>query len=80
SGSWTSGTAITYTIDELALGTYTFEITANDASGNSASDTVSVTVQEKPGGGGAPSFELPLALLSLLGVFLFKRRRTQIKQ
>ncbi|MCH8907866.1 MAG: hypothetical protein IH840_12330, partial [Candidatus Heimdallarchaeota archaeon] len=44
SGSWSSGTAIILDIDGLGVGIYTFVITVLDIAGNSASDTVVVTV------------------------------------
>ncbi|NVM01527.1 MAG: hypothetical protein HWN67_04295 [Candidatus Helarchaeota archaeon] len=46
SGSWTSGSLITISVDGLPIGTYTFICTVNDTTGNSASDTVIVTVSD----------------------------------
>jgi hypothetical protein len=43
-GSWVSGTAITFDVDGLAEGVYTFTIEVIDQKGNTASDTVIVTV------------------------------------
>jgi len=43
--TWTSGTVISYNIpDGFAAGVYTYSITFTDGSGNSVSDTVTVTV------------------------------------
>ncbi len=44
--SWSSGTAVSYSIDGLALGSYTIVITFLDASSNSVSDTVTITVTD----------------------------------
>jgi uncharacterized membrane protein len=44
SGDWVSGEAITINLDTLSGGEYTFVITVSDESGNTASDTVVVTV------------------------------------
>ena len=45
SGTWTSGVAITLSnIDGLSLGTHTFNITVYDSSGNSYTDTITITV------------------------------------
>ncbi len=53
--SWTSGLAINYNIpDGFTPGEYTYIITFTDESGNSISDTVTVTIEEEvvtPGGG-----------------------------
>jgi len=53
--SWTSGLAITYDIpNDFAPGEYTYIITFTDQTGNSISDTVTVTIEEEdvtPGGG-----------------------------
>ncbi|UCG89575.1 MAG: hypothetical protein JSU57_03630, partial [Candidatus Heimdallarchaeota archaeon] len=46
SGSWTSGNAFLVDIDGLAVGLYNFTVVCVDASGNSNSDTVWVTVEE----------------------------------
>ena len=47
--TWISGNAITYNIpDGLAPGVYVYNITLTDLYGNSFSDLVSVTVEEKP--------------------------------
>ncbi len=49
--TWISGNAITYNIpDSLAPGVYVYNITLTDLYGNSFSDLVSVTVEEKPSG------------------------------
>ncbi|MHA1909107.1 MAG: phospholipase D-like domain-containing protein, partial [Candidatus Thorarchaeota archaeon] len=44
SGDWVSGEEISINLDNLASGEYTFVITVTDESGNTASDTVLVTV------------------------------------
>ena len=44
SGSWTSGSPITVSVDGLSIGSYTYTITVNDGDGQSASDSVTVTV------------------------------------
>ncbi len=44
--AWTSGNAITYNIpDGFAPGVYTYNITFTDESGNSISNTVTVTIR-----------------------------------
>jgi ABC-type transport system substrate-binding protein len=45
SGSWTSGD-IRHSIDDLAIGTYVFELAVNDTRGYSATDTLFVYVSE----------------------------------
>jgi hypothetical protein len=57
SGSWESNTAITISIDGLALGSYTFELIVNDTHGEIASDTVILTVVNSP-----PSLNSPADL------------------
>ncbi|MFW9914506.1 MAG: right-handed parallel beta-helix repeat-containing protein [Candidatus Thorarchaeota archaeon] len=47
SGTWTAGTPITLELDVLAVGVYNFTIVITDASGNSVSDTVIITVAEE---------------------------------
>ncbi|MFX0134962.1 MAG: hypothetical protein ACFFDN_15075 [Candidatus Hodarchaeota archaeon] len=49
SGVWTSGVNITYTLTALGVGIYTFVCGVNDSYGNSASDTVIVTVNDTTG-------------------------------
>ncbi|MCY3414012.1 MAG: right-handed parallel beta-helix repeat-containing protein [Candidatus Heimdallarchaeota archaeon] len=56
SGSWTSGLAITFDIDGLGLGVFTYQITFYDTSSNSASDTVIVTVYD----GTSPTIDTPI--------------------
>ena len=46
SGDWTSGTPITFSVDNLAVGSYTFTIIISDLAGNTASSNVTVTVQD----------------------------------
>jgi surface protein len=45
--AWTSGTPVSYSVDDYTVGSYTVIITFFDASGNSVSDTVIVTVTEQ---------------------------------
>ncbi len=44
SGSWTSGSPITISVDGLSAGTYTYTCNVNDGDGLSDSDSVTVTV------------------------------------
>lgn len=46
SGSWTSGVPITINIDGLTVGSYDYTINVTDASNNTATDTVIVTVED----------------------------------
>ncbi|MBN2149920.1 MAG: hypothetical protein JW839_00610 [Candidatus Lokiarchaeota archaeon] len=43
-GSWVSGTTVPINVDGLAVGTYTFQMNANDGLGGSVQDEVLVTV------------------------------------
>jgi parallel beta-helix repeat protein len=47
SGTW-AGSRIIYSLDGLSLGTYSFELTVYDGSGNSASDSVTITILDVP--------------------------------
>jgi hypothetical protein len=47
SGAWTAGTPIVLELDILTVGVYNFTIVITDASGNSVSDTVIITITEE---------------------------------
>jgi len=82
---WTSGNAINYNIPNgFSPGVYTYNITFTDESGNSISDTVTVTIvddDDEPPGGAIP-FEL-IIIASVIGggavigvaVVVFMRRK-----
>ena len=82
---WTSGNAINYNIPNgFSPGVYTYNITFTDESGNSISNTVTVTIvdDDEPPGGTIP-FEL-IILASVIGggavigvavVILLRRKR-----
>jgi parallel beta-helix repeat protein len=57
SGVW-DGTSITVSVDGLALGIYNYSLVINDTSGNSASDTVFITVVDNT----APTMDRPVDL------------------
>jgi len=46
SGSWSSGSPITVSVDDLSIGTYTYTCTVSDGDGQTDSDSVIVTVSE----------------------------------
>ena len=48
SGTWTSGSHITYNVDGLAIGVYNFTLFANDTDGYYTVDTAYVTVSDVP--------------------------------
>lgn len=65
-GSWTNGN-FSISVDGLDVGTYNFKFTITDTSGNSARDTVIVTVEKGKSGGGF----LPVSLFSaIMGIML----------
>ncbi len=64
SGSWTSGAAITESLDGLAVGTYNYTIVLIDIAANTVTDQVIVTVQA----GGLPSFITDNLLYIAIGV------------
>ena len=81
---WTSGVAITYNIpDGFSPGVYTYNITFTDESGNSISNTVTVTIKSIPGG--ALPFELIIiasvigggAVIGVAVVILLRRKRKE---
>jgi len=55
SGSWTSGVPITINVDGLTVGSYNYTIVVTDASNNTATDTVIVTVEDTT----APAVDSP---------------------
>lgn len=66
SGSWTSGDSIVLDLDDFEVGEYTCIITAYDIAGNSAMDSVLVTVTAA--GGGIPDFIMDNLLYIAIGV------------
>jgi len=46
SGSWTSGSPITVSVDGLSVGSYTYTITVSDGDSQTASDSVTVSVSD----------------------------------
>ncbi len=72
SDSW-AGDNITINVDGLAIGVYLYTCTVNDTIGQSASDTVMVTVTEPEEDGGFPwvGFGLALALIGLAAVIIY---------
>jgi len=79
--AWISGVAITYNIPEVfGIGIYTYNITFSDESGNSISNTVTVTINSTPEG--AIPFDL-IIIASVIGggavigvaVVIFIRRK-----
>lgn len=90
-GSWTSGTSVTLTLDNLPVGVHTYTITFTDMDGNSVSDSVTITVNAGNGTGtvsasqtsketaltGAPGFELTslFAMMVITGAIIVYRRR-----
>lgn len=85
SGSWNSGDTITYDVSSFSIGTYNVVLNATDSAGNSATDTVQVTVEdeiastttttteEEPSG--TPGFEILISLLTIIAIGVYKRRR-----
>ncbi len=82
SGSWISGDDIVLDLDDFEVGEYTCIITANDIAGNSATDSVLVTVTAA--GGGIPDIIMDNLLyiaigagaIVLIGVVVLLRRRS----
>jgi hypothetical protein len=75
--SWTSDTRINYIIpDDLAAGVYTFNITVNDSSGNSASATITVTVNN-PTGEAIPfgNVFLLITALTIISLIIISKKR-----
>ncbi|MEX2720580.1 MAG: hypothetical protein Q6362_004075, partial [Candidatus Wukongarchaeota archaeon] len=72
SDSWAGGN-ITVNVDGLAIGVYLYTCTVNDTIGQSASDTVMVTVKAPEEDGGFPwvGFGLALALIGLAAVIIY---------
>jgi len=65
-GTWSSGgDAISIEVDNLASGTYNFTMIVEDASGNSASDSVIVTVVEDTTTTGGGPFGLPETIFGI---------------
>ncbi len=74
-GTWVSGTAITFDVTGWEIGDYEVVITVNDGLGDSVSDTVIVSVTKESGG--IPGYSIGLLLIALLGTatFLIKKRK-----
>ncbi|MFX0061103.1 MAG: ABC transporter substrate-binding protein [Candidatus Hermodarchaeota archaeon] len=80
-GAWTSGMAITVSIDGLAVGTYNYTITVTDSGLNSVTDTVMVTVTAPTTTPGFEEVSFLIGLLILsLGTLLYKRRKKAEKR
>ena len=83
SGTWISSSPIIYNVDNLDAGSYVFVMTVSDDAGNSASDTVVVTVEVGgfPGGNDPTlSFMTPVllsivGLVALVAIFVIFQRR-----
>ncbi|MFX1345054.1 MAG: hypothetical protein ACFFBC_15125 [Promethearchaeota archaeon] len=78
---WSSGIAVTYNIpDGLGIGLHTYEINFTDSSGNSQSDTVIFTVEEKSEAAEViPGYGLPIifgvvTLVSIGLIVIMKKR------
>ncbi|MBY9007142.1 MAG: cellulase family glycosylhydrolase [Candidatus Lokiarchaeota archaeon] len=83
SGSWSSGDSITVSIDGLSVGIYQYTCTVNDGSGNNATDSVYVIVDDAVHQDGViPGYDLFIFLVSfwitvLAMIYLRKRRQQQ---
>ena len=80
--AWTSGVAITYNIpDGFAAGVYTYNITFSDESGNSISDTVTVTINSgvpSPPAGGIPFGNVFLIFIGISVIYLIFAKKRKI--
>jgi hypothetical protein len=75
---WASNTPVVYNIpDGFALGVYTYNITFTDESGNSISNTVTVTIVDDDGGG-IPFGNFFLIFIGLSVIFLIFAKKRQI--
>ncbi|MBY9007143.1 MAG: hypothetical protein KGD63_10320 [Candidatus Lokiarchaeota archaeon] len=83
SGSWSSGDSITVSVDGLSVDNYQFTCTVNDGSGNNATDSVYVIVDDVVHQDGViPGYDLFIFLVSfwitvLAMIYLRKRRQQQ---
>ncbi|MBA7555850.1 hypothetical protein ES705_48542 [subsurface metagenome] len=77
---WTSGSAISYNIpDGFSPGVYTYKITFTDESGNSISNTVTVTiVDDETPGGAIPIGNVFLIFIGLSVIYLIFTKKCQI--
>ncbi len=84
SGSWVTGTPISYSLDGLEIGDYVFNLLVQDLSGNSVSDTVLVSVKayisEIPTSSTTTTTEqttvFSLILLGLIPLMYYRKKRT----
>jgi len=83
SGKWTSGIPITTNVDVLSIGSYTYIIVVFDVSGNSAIDTVIVTViaaspednsVEDQGIPGYSLITLVIVLIAVITIVILKQK------
>ncbi|MHA1522651.1 MAG: Loki-CTERM sorting domain-containing protein, partial [Promethearchaeota archaeon] len=89
SGTWVDGQVFTISVDGLAYGIYTFNLTVADVDGNSVSDTVIVnvtdgtnpttddTTDDDNGKKRIPGYSLELIILclNLVSLALIKRKK-----
>ncbi len=85
SGKWTSGIPITTNVDVLSIGSYTYSIVVFDVSGNSAIDTVIVTVivaspEDSPvEDQGIPGYSLNILVIVVIAVITIVILKQKLK-
>ena len=77
---WTSGTPVTYDIpDGIAISVTTYEITFTDLNGNTATDSVTVTVEATSDAPAIPGFEplivIGIATIVSIGLIALKKKK-----
>jgi hypothetical protein len=77
SGLWVNGTTISVPTSSLSLGMHNFTILVDDGFGTNNTDTVMVTITERPAVGGYPPFATIGASLIMIPVIIVIRRRRQ---
>ncbi len=81
SGTWTSGSTITTSVDGLAVGAYNFTIIVSDGYGGLMQDVVFVSVSSPPPD--VPGYPLAVLVACLLGaclaIVLVERRRGSVR-
>ncbi|MHA1868394.1 MAG: hypothetical protein ACTSVB_00120, partial [Candidatus Heimdallarchaeaceae archaeon] len=66
SGSWLSDQAISYSVDDLGIGTHNITIVATDSTGLSATDSVTVTILSSTNNNNNNTTKNPISLFSLI--------------